>query len=193
MSLPRNYVNGLTLCAGTVLSTHVQVKCANDPIAFCWNSQTNDDLPVGDRNMKISIALRNFAATLLIAATCVACALRPAVEVPPEVEVPPDVEVASGFIVQAETADAAAAAVRDVGGVVTHELAIIQAVGAYLDSSQLAELRRKRSVTRVYEDVAVTTSSSCALWPDPRLSKTARCTGASRTAVLRQLRSVLFR
>lgn len=76
-------------------------------------------------------------------------------------EVPPDIEVALGFIVQAETADAAAAAVREVGGIVTHELTIIRAVGATLDSSQLAVLRNHEAVGRVYEDAAVTTSSSC--------------------------------
>lgn len=111
--------------------------------------------------MKIALNSRSLAAILMLAWPLAACTVQPEytgsiaaadVEVPQDLALPPDVEVASDYIVQAESAGEAAGAVRSVGGIVTHELSIIQAVGATLDSSQLAAIRKHEVVRRVYED-----------------------------------------
>ncbi len=128
--------------------------------------------------MKIALELRRFTAVLVLALLVAACTLQPTdtgaigagdVEVPPELALPPDVEVASDYIVQAGSVAEAAKAVRSVGGIVTHELSIIQAVGASLDSAQLAALRNHEAIRHVYEDAPVTTSSSCGLAAGPSL------------------------
>ena len=58
-----------------------------------------------------------------------------------------------GFIVQAASAELAAAAVGSVGGELTHRLEIIDAVGARLAADQLARLRARPGV-RLYADRA---------------------------------------
>ncbi len=58
-----------------------------------------------------------------------------------------DGDAADSFIVQAATSAAAQAAVRSVGGRITHELGIIDGVAATLDAKQLAALRQIRGVS----------------------------------------------
>lgn len=107
--------------------------------------------------MKIAVNTLTLTSMLALCWPLVACTVQPTVaagdvEVPQEVALPPDVEVASDYIVQAGSTREAALAVRSVGGIVTHELSMIQAVGASLDSAQLAALRNHAAVRRVYED-----------------------------------------
>jgi serine protease AprX len=59
---------------------------------------------------------------------------------------------ATRVIVQARDVDAAAAAVVSVGGVVTHRLGIINAVGASLDGVQIERLRRSPALLRIHRD-----------------------------------------
>ena len=58
----------------------------------------------------------------------------------------------TAYIVQGADIDAVAAAVRAVGAKVTHELGIINAVGAELTDQQAAELESQPIVTRLLED-----------------------------------------
>jgi hypothetical protein len=55
-------------------------------------------------------------------------------------------------IVQAESAEQAAKLVRDVGGTVTHELGIIDAVAANLSAVQLDAIRQSAVGTRIYDN-----------------------------------------
>ncbi len=64
-------------------------------------------------------------------------------------------EEPAAFIVQATDLATALEAVREVGGEVTHQLAVIRAVGARLTPSQRAELEARAGITRVWEDRAV--------------------------------------
>ncbi len=52
-------------------------------------------------------------------------------------------QIQSSLIVQAEVAGAASSAVKAVGGEITHELGIINAVGARLTATQAAELEKR--------------------------------------------------
>ncbi len=61
-------------------------------------------------------------------------------------------EAASSFIVQGRDVATAAEAVRAAGGEVTHELRIIDAVGARLTPAQIAVLEQHEAVTRIYQD-----------------------------------------
>ena len=83
-----------------------------------------------------------WAAVAVVAALLV---LSPAVAPTPA---PPE---PTAFIVQAASAELAAAAVESVGGEVTHRLEIIAAVGARLAAGQLAQLRTRGGV-RIYAD-----------------------------------------
>ena len=56
--------------------------------------------------------------------------------------------------------DAAADAVEGVGGTVTDEIGLIQAVRATLLPAQVELLKRRRDVLRVFEDNTVKTSSN---------------------------------
>ncbi len=56
------------------------------------------------------------------------------------------------FIVQGTDLATVLEAVRKVGGEVTHELAVIRAVGARLTPSQRAELETLDGITRIWED-----------------------------------------
>ena len=58
-------------------------------------------------------------------------------------------------IVQASDLASAAHAVRSVGGTITHELGIIDAVGARLTAARLEALRRSREVRRIYANRTV--------------------------------------
>src|SRR5262245_29281116 len=63
------------------------------------------------------------------------------------------------FIVQHEDMDSARRAVEHVGGKITHELSIINAVGADLTLGQLGELRQIRGL-RIYENRELTFAST---------------------------------
>ncbi len=80
---------------------------------------------------------------------------------------PAQVQSASAYIVQASSVEAARKAVEAVGGVVTHDLTIIRAVGATLYPDQVEGLRSQPDVRQVFEDATVTTSSSCAVVAGP--------------------------
>ena len=56
------------------------------------------------------------------------------------------------YIVQSSDLDTAAAAVEAIGGRVTHELGVIDAVGSTLTTGQLAQLRAKPDLVRLYVD-----------------------------------------
>ena len=62
---------------------------------------------------------------------------------------------AQSFIVQASEAGLAARMVQKAGGTVTHELGIINAVGARLTPAQLHALQRTQGLTRIYPDAVV--------------------------------------
>ena len=62
------------------------------------------------------------------------------------------VEPTAAVIVQGEELAAVAAAVRRAGGEITHELGIIDAVGAALSPAQLARLEGSEAVSRIYAD-----------------------------------------
>ena len=68
----------------------------------------------------------------------------------------PTVEV----IVQGSDMATAAELVRSVGGTVTHELGIINAVGAQLTPTQLAALQRRHGIARIYENRRVEVAGS---------------------------------
>ena len=70
------------------------------------------------------------------------------------------------YIVQASSVDAARGAVTRAGGIVTGDLEIIRAVGADLDSRELAQLwQQPPPGLRVYDDAPVTASSTTGAWP----------------------------
>ncbi|MDH4124977.1 MAG: DUF3872 domain-containing protein [Gammaproteobacteria bacterium] len=71
------------------------------------------------------------------------------------------VEVSKSYIVQSDSAESTAHAVLESGGLVTHELLIIRAVGAQLTTAQRQQLQRNDAVRRIYEDTSVSTSSIC--------------------------------
>ena len=68
-------------------------------------------------------------------------------------------ELAVSYIVQAESVEAAAEAVDAVGGKITHELAIINAVGADLNLDQVRQLQAKEGVV-LYENQGVNVSDT---------------------------------
>ncbi len=63
------------------------------------------------------------------------------------------------YIVQANSLQQAKDLVAEVGGSVTHELRVINAVGATLTDAQLDALQRSDAIRRVYEDVQLETTS----------------------------------
>ncbi len=81
----------------------------------------------------------------------------------------PEPQETRSYIVQADDLEKARNAVANAGGIVTHELGIIRAVGATLTSDQLDAVRRAEGIKRVYEDREVATSVV-----QPTLSATAR-------------------
>ena len=70
-------------------------------------------------------------------------------------------EQPSAFIVQGSDVETVAALVESVGGVVTHELGIIRAVGATVTPSQLELLRKVKDV-RIRENRTVSLSDETA-------------------------------
>lgn len=101
--------------------------------------------------------LSAFAACWALIFACISSAAEPVVI---EVDLPAlgAAEKAANYIVQAANVDAAAGAVESVGGTVTHEIAIIQAVRATLLPPQVELLKRRSDVLRVFEDTTVTVS-----------------------------------
>ena len=110
--------------------------------------------------IKTLTKLRAVATGCVIALFCAACAHEPVITTPANVALS-DHQPAVGYIVQSTSVEAAAAAVGDVGGEVTHELGIIRAVGAKLLPVQADALRSRDDVRRVFEDAPVKTSSLC--------------------------------
>ena len=68
-------------------------------------------------------------------------------------------QASAAFIVQAHSSEQAARLVRAVGGEVTHELPIINGVGARLVAKAVASLRSNEHVKSIFADGAVTTAS----------------------------------
>ncbi len=77
----------------------------------------------------------------------------------PQPSAAPIEEEASPFIVQGTDLATVLEAVRQVGGEVTHELAVIRAVGARLTPSQRAELEALDGIIRIWEDRPVSLQS----------------------------------
>ena len=94
--------------------------------------------------------IRAFWAGCVLALLCGACAHEPQ----PTATSTPSLsaeQVTSGYIIQAASTEIAAAAVEAVGGEVTHELGIIQAVGATLRPEQVETLERRSDVRRIFD------------------------------------------
>lgn len=81
---------------------------------------------------------------------------------------------AESMIVQAADAATAAAAVGAVGGTVTHDLAVINAVGARLTASQGRALAARPGVARVYSDRALRSNGHAPTTYYPALSEASR-------------------
>lgn len=116
--------------------------------------------------------LRAFAACCLLALVWGTSAAEPVVI---EMDLPDlgVVEKATGYIVQAANVDTAAEAVEGVGGTVTDEIGLIQAVRATLLPAQVELLKRRSDVLRVFEDTTVKTSSNALAEADaPQKRKT---------------------
>jgi subtilisin family serine protease len=81
---------------------------------------------------------------------------------------PASPENTTSVIVRGHDMATAAAAVGAAGGVVTHELGVIDAVGARVRPSQLAGLRRAQGIRRVYGDAPVATAGcGVVAWASP--------------------------
>ena len=63
------------------------------------------------------------------------------------------------YLVQGGDITAVSSAVSQTGGLLTHNLPIIDAVGAELTPKQVAQLEKSPAITRVMEDVDVTVTS----------------------------------
>jgi serine protease AprX len=113
------------------------------------HSQTGLSLRVGRM-----LAAARVAVALTFAALAAAAAWSPATRPAPD---------RTQVIVQARDMAAAAEAVRQVGGRVTHELGIIDAVGAALTPTQTDAIRRAASA-RVYVDRTLRTAGSPQSW-----------------------------
>ena len=100
--------------------------------------------------------LKAFAAGCMLLMLSAACLAGPVIT---EMDIPDtDIEeVAMAYIVQASSAEAAANAVKAVGGSVTHEVTVLHAVGATLFPAQAERLRVRQDVLRVFEDAAART------------------------------------
>lgn len=87
------------------------------------------------------------AATLVAAALALGCGIA--------TQAPVDAPARVSVIAQGSSVEAVAAAVREVGGTVTRELNIIQAVAADVTPEQEHALVRHAAVERVWQDRAV--------------------------------------
>ena len=110
--------------------------------------------------------LRALMAGLILPVLCAACVMQPVPHSAASLATidVADQEVDARYIVQARDVAKAAEAVESVGGRVTHELAIIRAVGAELTTTQAALLREHVDIISVFEDgIVKTASTSCAV------------------------------
>jgi hypothetical protein len=73
-----------------------------------------------------------------------------------------EVATSSAYIVRGHSVNDIAREVRALGGEVTHELAIINAVAARLTSSQLRSLRQSDAVAQISGDGQMTTAGGIA-------------------------------
>ena len=104
--------------------------------------------------MKSAIRRLKSAICWIAATLAVGASLTPG---PRPAATPPEANSLS-LIVQATDLAGAARAVRSVGGTVTHELGIINAVGARLTAAQVEALRRSPAVRRIYPNSVVRTA-----------------------------------
>lgn len=95
----------------------------------------------------LTLALKTLKYRLLTALVLVGLMLTPLGSVAPLAGQP-----TVGVIVQGSDIATAAASVHSVGGTVTHELGIINAVGAQLTAAQLAALQGLNGISRIYEN-----------------------------------------
>ncbi len=110
--------------------------------------------PSGSGLRSLLESLRGVAVASLGFLVWLACSGAPQPSSGPVEEQPASPKVGS-FIVQGTDLATVLEAVRKVGGEVTHELALIRAVGARLTASQRTELEGLEGITRIYEDRAV--------------------------------------
>ncbi len=117
--------------------------------------------PTGGGPRTVLEGLRGVAIASLGFLVWLACAgtPQPAAPIGEQPNSPPE-EEAAPFIVQGTDLATVLEAVRKVGGEVTHELAVIRAVGARLTPSQRAQLEALDGITRVWEDRPVSIQSS---------------------------------
>ncbi len=141
--------------------------------------------------MNIMQAIRSVTLGAALVLMSGACAVQTPVST---TAVPVVTETMAGYIVQAASVEEAAAAVESVGGVVTHELAIIRAVGASLAPAQARALSEREDVRRVYQDAQVKTSSwNCGVaagssrWENDKFHWTIRNTSYWRSATIGSL------
>ena len=80
----------------------------------------------------------------------------------PQAEATPVVEQSASYILQGESTEVVAEVVRSIGGEITHELGIINAVAAKLSRSQLEQLRVNPAILKITEDGAVKTAGGVA-------------------------------
>ena len=105
---------------------------------------------IRDMQRRLSVGALAIMLTLLVTA----CSILPPAG-PVSEPTAPAARSMAGYIVQAGTVEAAKEAVADVGGLVTHELDIIRAVGATLSAVQVERLRSRNDVRRGFEDATI--------------------------------------
>ncbi len=128
-------------------------------------------VPSGSGPRTLLESLRGFAVAGLGFVVWLACA-----GAPQPSQAPVEEEIGS-FIVQGTDLATVLEAVREVGGEVTHELAVIRAVGARLTNRQRAALEERDGITRIYEDRAVSIQSVRPLPPASDVTPGARPKG----------------
>ncbi len=103
--------------------------------------------------------LRTYAAGIVFGLLSLTCWAEPRVY---EMDLPSidATEEAAGYIIQANSVEAAAEAVKAVGGEVSYEISTIQAVGASLLPVQVELLKRRSDIHRVFEDTVIQTSQT---------------------------------
>ncbi len=124
------------------------------------DGRTGEGGPAASGRRTVLEGLRGVAIASLGFLVWLACAGTPQ-PVAPIGEQPnsPPKEEAAPFIVQGTDLATVLEAVRKVGGEVTHELAVIRAVGARLTPSQRAELEALDGIIRIWEDRPVSLQS----------------------------------
>ncbi len=110
--------------------------------------------PAGSGLRSLLESLRGVAIASLGFLVWLACVAAPQPSTAPVEEEPAPIveEEPVPFIVQGTDLATAIEAVREVGAEVTHELAVIRAVGARLTAAQRTQLEALDGITRVWED-----------------------------------------